>query len=75
MVDYFIQGAIEHPGRVHRYVMKEFGRKAFTQRGTIKDGYLEKAERRAWASHQTSLERAIILAKRLTNYSRNKVRA
>lgn len=43
MTTYFIAGAIERPGRVHNYVVKSFGKKALTDRGTIKPEYLDKA--------------------------------
>jgi len=63
--DKFIQGAIKHPGRVHRYLERQYGSEAFKADGTIKEGYLDKAETKAREANNTSLERAIILAKRL----------
>ena len=64
----FIQGAIQHPGRVHRYLEREYGPEAFKPDGTIKAEYLDKAETKTKEAGNVSLERAIILAKRLKKY-------
>lgn len=61
----FLQKAIKRPGRVTRYVKREYGDKAFTDKGDIKVHYLDMAENKARKAGDTSLERAIILAKRL----------
>lgn len=50
-----------HRGRVRAYVRRKYGAKAFTQRGTIKPEYLNKAQ----TTKNASLKRAIILANRL----------
>ena len=49
---YFIQGAVKEPGRVRSEVKREFGDKAFTERGTIKEQYLDKAIAHAAKSRQ-----------------------
>ena len=61
----WIQGSVKHKGRVHRYVHRLYGAKAFTKRGTIKSYYLNCAERRAKREGETSLERAINEARTL----------
>lgn len=66
--DYFISGAIRHPGRVRRALKREFGAKAFTRDGSIKIQYLDKAIAHAKRKHNTSLEEAELLAKRLKGY-------
>ena len=58
----WIQGSIRHEGRVHRYIMREYGEKAMachaSGRCTIKGEYLDRAIERAKAMHETSLEGA-----------------
>ena len=61
----WIQRAIKRKGRVHKYVSRLYGEKAFTKRGTIKEEYLRKALKHAKEEGNVSLERAILLAKRL----------
>ncbi|WP_202981404.1 hypothetical protein [Sulfolobus sp. E11-6] len=39
----WIQKAIKHKGRVHRYLIRLYGKKAFTRDGDIKMSYLNKA--------------------------------
>lgn len=57
------QGAVKHPGRVHRYLMREYGKEAFHEDGTIKEEYLNRAEERAKKEGNIGLEKAIVLAK------------
>ena len=66
----WLQKAIKREGRVRRYLRRVYGSKAFTRKGTIKVEYLNKAERRAEKTGNLSLERAIILAKRLRKMKR-----
>ncbi|MCY0851038.1 capsid protein VP2 [Sulfuracidifex metallicus] len=61
----WLQGAIKRKGRVRKYLEKEYGSKAFTEKGDIKISYLNKALKKAKREGDESLERAIILAKRL----------
>ncbi|MEM3858587.1 MAG: hypothetical protein QW478_04170 [Candidatus Micrarchaeaceae archaeon] len=63
--DRWIQKAIRHKGRTHRYLERLYGEKAFTKEGKIKTSYLDKAIKHARREGETSLERALILAKRL----------
>ncbi len=43
--DKWIQKAIKRKGRAHRYLMRLYGRKAFTKDGDIKMEYIYKAIR------------------------------
>lgn len=61
----FIQHSIKRPGRVREYLKRTYGNEAFTERGTIKVEYLDKAKERAEKSNNRSLVDAIDLAKRL----------
>jgi len=64
--------AIKHPGRVHRYIAREYGEDCFTEDGTIKERCLDEAiedvkeecEERHTEQCE-SLLRALYLAKRL----------
>jgi len=69
MTDKWIQGSIKHKGRVHRDLMRLYGKKAFKEDGTIKMSYLDKAYEHAKKMHETSLERAINEAKNLKRLS------
>lgn len=73
MGEKFIQGSIKHPGRVHRYIMREFGEGAFTKKGTIKPGFLDKAIERAKRNKELSLERALNEAKTLKELSKERM--
>jgi hypothetical protein len=65
----FIQEAVaRHPGRVKKYIEREFGSKAFEKKGTIKEKYINLGIRRAKAKGETSLERALLLAKTLKTH-------
>lgn len=44
--DRWIQEAIKRPGRVHRYLARVYGKKAFDKRGRIKYKYLDMAIKR-----------------------------
>lgn len=63
--NYYIRTAIRRPGRVHKYLMREFGNKAFDNKGKIKSTYLNKAIRIVKKENDLSLERALKLAKTL----------
>lgn len=73
--DKFIQEAVKRPGRVHHYLAKLYGKKAFTERGTIKEEYLDKALERAKKHGETSLEEAIVLAQRLKKIGKERKEA
>lgn len=49
-------------GRVKKYVKRQYGNKAFTKDGDLKQSYLSKAEKKA---KQKSLKDAISMAKTL----------
>ena len=49
-------------GRVKEYIKREYGKKAFTERGTIKEKYLTKAYK------SESLKKAIRLAKTMRKW-------
>lgn len=68
----WIQEAIKHPGRVHKYLAREFGEKAFTKDGKIKMKYLNKAIKKAREEGNVSLEKALLLAKRLKEMSKKR---
>lgn len=67
MAKKWLQKAInpKHKDRVKNYVRRLYGAKAFTERGTIKPEYLNKAEEHAEKTGNTGLVRATALAKRL----------
>ncbi len=54
---------------------REYGDEAFTERGTIKPEYLEKAKERAEAQHNRSLVDAIDLAMRLNALRQHNVQS
>lgn len=62
-------GQVKHSkGRVRRYLRRVYGNKAFTNRGTIKMAYLNKAIRRVKSGkgrNKQGLLQALYLAKRL----------
>ena len=66
-----IQREIKHPGRVREYIERTYGKEGFTEKGTIKMEYLEKAKARAEENHNTSLVDAIDLAIRLKKIKKN----
>ncbi|ARM76438.1 capsid protein VP2 [Acidianus manzaensis] len=66
----WIQKAIKHKGRVHRYLERLYGKKAFAKDGDIKIKYLDMAIRHVKRSkiseeRKRSLLSALYLAKRL----------
>ncbi|ACZ35721.1 VP2-like protein [Sulfolobus spindle-shaped virus 6] len=71
MKDRWIQKAVKKKGRVHRYLMKLYGKRAFTKDGDIKIEYLNKAIRHVKRTYskgseeRKSLLSALLLAKRL----------
>ena len=76
MVEYFIQKALKNhrEGRVHRYVARTVGSSGFNKDGTIKREALNEAEETARRNHDVSEERAIVLAKRLQDYAKERER-
>jgi len=70
---YWIQRAIKRPGRVKKYLLRIYGRKALTKSGEIKHSYLLKAIRRVKRrGKNTSLLRALYLAKNLEYWKKGK---
>jgi hypothetical protein len=68
----WIQKAIKRPGRARKYLMRLYGRKAFTKDGTIKSEYLKKAIQKAKKKKNISLLRALYLAKTLKKMKKEK---
>ncbi len=73
--DMWIQKAIKRKGRVHKYLMRLYGKRAFTRDGDIKMEYLMKAIRHVKHSklskeQKRSLLSALYLAKRLKRMHR-----
>ena len=62
---YWIQRAIKRPGRVRRYMMRKYGKRAFTKSGEIKVSYLRRAIKE---TKNRSLKSALILAVRLKKF-------
>ena len=72
-MDKWIQKARLKKGRLHNYISRVYGKKAFVKKGNrkvIKTKYLHKALKRAKREHNTSLERAINLALTLRRFKR-----
>ncbi len=71
MADNWIQKAIKRKGRAHKYLMRLYGKRAFTRDGDIKMEYLMKAIRHVKRTYpkgseeRKSLLSALYLAKRL----------
>lgn len=66
----WIQKAVKRKDRVHRYLKRLYGRKAFTKSGDIKVSYIDKAIKHVKHSKMSkerkrSLLSALYLAKRL----------
>ena len=78
MVNRWIQRAIKRPGRVKRYLLRVYGRKAFTKDGEVKQQYVYKAIRRLKrlppSRRPKGLLNALHLAKRLERLSKRKKR-
>ena len=72
--DKWIQGAVNprHKGYAREYVERLYGNEAFTERGTIKIEYLDKAIEHAHEAGNYSAERRLILAKRLKEMPRGR---
>jgi len=60
--EYWIQEAIQRPGRVREYMKRKYGDEAFNKDGTLKISYLKKAKKEV---KDPSLKQAINLAIRL----------
>ena len=71
----FIQNSIKRPGRVHSYLERVYGSRAFNWDGTIKMSYLSMAEKRAKAEGNRSLVDALNEAKTLKRLSMKKMKA
>jgi hypothetical protein len=70
MTKNWIQRAIKRHGRIHKYVMKVYGKRAFTRDGKIKMTYINRAIERVKKEklpkeEKRSLLSALYLAKRL----------
>ena len=63
----WIQRAIKRPGRVRSYMMRRYGKRAFTKSGTVKMKYLKRA---AMETKNRSLRSALLLAIRLKRMRR-----
>jgi len=63
----WIQQAIKRPGRVRAYMMRRYGKRAFTKSGTIRMRYLKRAARE---TRDRSLRSALLLAIRLKRMRR-----
>jgi TPP-dependent indolepyruvate ferredoxin oxidoreductase alpha subunit len=76
--DDWIQKAIKRKGRAKRYLMRLYGRKAFTKDGDIKVEYINKAIRHVkrkypkGSEERKSLLSALYLAKRLKRMHRKR---
>lgn len=68
----WIQSAIKRPGRVRAYIKRKYGNKAFTKDGDIKQTYINKAIGDVKKKGDTSLLRALLLAKRLEKMRKGK---
>ena len=69
-----MRNLVRRPGRVRRYVARVYGRRAFDEDGRIKHEYLERAEHRAKREGNTSLERAVVLAKNFRKWRHHRRR-
>ena len=65
----FIQKAHIKKGRVRSYLEHKYGKKAFTDKGTIKDSYIRKAEKE---TKDESLKHALNLALTLKKLHKHK---
>lgn len=64
----FINKAIDDPGRVHEYLFRVYGKRAFFNNGTIKIKYINKAIQRikhGSGKNYDNILQALQLAKRL----------
>ena len=61
----WIQKVVKRKGRVKKYLMRVYGKRAFTEKGTIKTKYLNMAIKRVKKAGNRSLLSALLLAKRL----------
>jgi len=61
----WIQKVVKRKGRVHKYLSRVYGKKALTEKGTIKMKYLNMAIKRVKKTGNRSLLSALLLAKRL----------
>lgn len=68
----WIQKAIRKPGNVRRYLLRTYGGSAFTERGTIRPAFLDRAEKRAKKEGRRKLMEEIILAKRLRGFNKRR---
>lgn len=72
----WIQKAIKRPGRVRRYLLRKYGRKALTRDGELKDQYVRKAikelKQRPPSKRPKGLLNALYLALRLERLRKGK---
>lgn len=72
--EYFIQPSIKHPGRTKAYIMRIYGNRGFNMDGTIKEEFLDKAIERVKDRRDRSLEKALVEAKTLKRFGRQRHR-
>jgi len=63
MVRKWIQKAIKRKGSLKRYMMQKYGKKAFTNKGTIKVEYLKRALKHAKGPVRKRIHLALTLRK------------
>ena len=62
----------KHNGYVREYMMDHYGPEAFTESGTIRMDYLEKAIQETHDRHEITWEKRLVRARTLKNISREK---
>ena len=70
----WIQHAIKRPGRVRRYLMRVYGKRAFTRDGEIRQKYVNMAIRRIKSGRGRNVRgllQALYLARRLERMRRD----
>jgi len=72
MMARWIQRAIKRKGRVKRYLSRVYGSRAFTKSGEVKQQYINKAIRRVKKKGNTSLLKALYLARTLERLKKDK---
>ncbi len=70
MAKRWIQKAIKRRGRIHKYLERKYGKRAFTRNGKIKMSYINRAIRRVKREKMSEKEKksllsALYLSKRL----------
>lgn len=62
----------KHHGYVKEYIYQMYGEDAFTERGTIREEYLDRAIEHAKANHQITWEKRLVRARTLKNLHKGK---